>query len=215
MHRPPRLEYPGALYHVTARGVQQNAIFADDTDRSSLLAILARSLDACHARAFAFCLMGNHYHFVLQTHEPNLSTLMRRVNSVYSMTFNRRHDRHGHLFEGRFKALHVDRDAYLLEVCRYVDLNPVRAGLVERPQQWAWSSYRAHAGYVAAPHWLATQDLHGLFTGAGADEGAQGERRYSAWVAAGRGVRLWQNALREGVYLGDEAFVERLKKGRA
>ena len=90
--------------------------------------------------------MGNHYHFVLQTRQANLSVLMRRVNSLYCLTFNRRHSRCGHVFEGRYKALHVDRTAYLLEVCRHVDLNPVRAGLAESPAQWAWSSYRAHAG---------------------------------------------------------------------
>ena len=127
MPRSLRLEYPGALYHVTARGTRQDAIFLDDQDRASLLSILARALRSCDAQAFAYCLMGNHYHFVLQTRQANLAVLMRRVNSVYCLTFNRRHARCGHVFEGRYKALHVDRDAYLLEVCRYVDLNPVRA----------------------------------------------------------------------------------------
>ncbi len=114
MPRSTRIEYPGAQYHVTARGVQQGAIFVDDRDRGCLLAILARTLAACEARAFAFCLMGNHYHFVLQTRQANPSVLMHRVNSLYSLTFNRRHGRRGHVFEGRFKALHVDRDAYLM-----------------------------------------------------------------------------------------------------
>jgi len=130
MPRPLRLEYPGALYHVTTRGTRQGAIFLDDNDRALLLSIFAQALKTCDARAFAYCLMGNHYHFVLQTRQDNLSELMRRINSVYSLTFNRRHGRSGHVFEGRYKALHVDRDGYLLEVCRYVDLNPVRAGLV-------------------------------------------------------------------------------------
>src|ERR1700758_4402167 len=100
MPRPLRLEYPDALYHVTARGTRQGAIFLDDQDRASLLSILARALKECDARAFAYCLMGNHYHFVLQTRQANLSVLMRRVNSVYSLTSNNRHGGCGHVFEG-------------------------------------------------------------------------------------------------------------------
>ena len=214
MSRSPRLEYPGAFYHVTARGIQQGAIFVDDHDRDSLLTILARALRACDAQAFALCLMGNHYHFVLQTRQANLSVLMHRVNSVYSLTFNRRHGRRGHVFEGRFKALHVDRDAYLLAVCRYVDLNPVRAGLVESPTQWTWSSYRAHTGAVPSPPWLATAELHGALMGKvpqDAVQAAAARRRYADWVDDGRGEQLWKGSLREGLYLGDEAFVERVK----
>ncbi len=215
MPRSPRLEYPGALYHVTSRGIQQGAIFVDDRDRASLLAIFTRSLHACEARSFAFCLMGNHYHFVVQTHQANLSRLMHRVNSIYSLTFNRRHSRLGPAFEGRFKAVHVDRDSYLLEVCRYVDLNPVRAGLVDSPGQWAWSSYRAHIGHTTSPAWLATTELHGALTGqvpADAVQTASARRRYAEWVAAGRGVRLWKESLRHGLYLGDETFVEHVKR---
>src|ERR1700712_3077960 len=127
MPRPPRLEYPGALHHVTVRGVQQAAIFLDDADRTALMVIVARALRSFEAQAFAYCLMGNHYHFVLQTHQANLSALMQFVNSHYSSAFNRRHGRAGHVFEGRFKALLVDRDAYLMEVCRYVV--SIRCGL--------------------------------------------------------------------------------------
>ena len=135
MPRPDRLEYPGALYHVTARGVQQGDIFLDDQDRLALLKYLARALEEGQARALAYCLMHNHYHLVLQTSLSNLSALMQRINSGFCQSVNRRHHRCGHLLEGRFKAVIVDRDNYLLEVCRYVDLNPVRAGLVESPLQ--------------------------------------------------------------------------------
>ena len=215
MPRSLRIEYPGALYHVTARGVRQGAIFIDDRDRSSMLSIVAQTLKACDAHAFAYCLMGNHYHFVLQTRCANLAVLMRRVNSRYSLTFNRRHGQAGHVFEGRYTALHVDRDAYLLEVCRYVDLNPVRAGLVELPEQWNWSSYRAHAGAVPAPRWLATGELHGTLMGRvpeGADQFDAACRRYADWVDAGRGVQLWRDSLRRGTYLGDERFVDRVER---
>ena len=213
MPRPPRLEYPGALYHVTARGVQQEAIFVDDRDRVSLLAIMARMLRISHAQAYAFCLMGNHYHLILQTDLANLSMLMRRINSLYCLTFNRRHRRRGHVFERRFKALHVDRDAYLLEVCRYVDLNPVRAGLVDSPEQWPWSSYRAHTGAVPPLSWLATAELHGVLMGQtlrNAAQDAAARILYTDWVEAGRGAQLWKESLRQGLYLGDEAFVERI-----
>jgi putative transposase len=218
MPRSPRLEYPGATYHVTARGVQQSTIFVDGRDRATLLAILSRALRTHECKAFAYCLMGNHYHFVLQTRHANLSALMQRVNSLYSLTFNRRHFRCGHVFEGRFKALHVDADAYLLDVCRYVDLNPVRAGLVETPVQWAWSSYRAHTGSLPSPHWLGTAELHGVLMGQLPKDAAQttaARRRYAEWVEAGRGMKLWKESLREGLYLGDDTFVERLKRHAA
>ena len=215
MPRPLRFEYPGALYHVTARGVQQAAIFIDDQDRVSLLANLAGALRACDANAFAFCLMDNHYHFVLQTCHANLSGLMHRVNSIYSSAFNRRHGRCGHLFEGRFKAVHVDRDAYLLEACRYVELNPVRAGMVRQPEQWRWSSYRSNTGMIPSPRWLATGELHGALMGMSPQDDAQhlaACRSYARWVEDGRDKQLWKTSLRHGRYLGDEAFSESLRR---
>ena len=215
MPRPERLEYPGALYHVTARGVQQGDIFLDDQDRLALLKYLARALEEGHARALAYCLMDNHYHLVLQTSLSNLSALMQRINSGFCQAVNRRHHCFGHLLEGRFKAVIVDRDNYLLEVCRYVDLNPVRAGLVESPLQWRWSSYASHIGRAPALPWLATAALHDALAERSAETDAQhreAQRNYKEWVAAGRGVRLWEESLRQGRYLGDEAFVERMTR---
>ena len=215
MPRPPRLEYPNALYHVTSRGAEQRPVFLDDSDRSCLLAILTRSLRACDARLFAWCLMGNHYHLVVQTRQANLSALMHRINGVYSLGFNRRHGLRGSLFESRFKALHVDRDNYLLEVCRYVDLNPVRANLVELPAQWRWSSYRSHTGYAPAPPWLATAEVLGVLTGqvpADETQALDAQQRYADWVDEGRGVQLWRKSLRDEVFLGDARFVERVRR---
>jgi REP element-mobilizing transposase RayT len=186
----------------------------DDADRAHFLKLVARTLDSGKASALAFCLMGNHYHFVLQTCAANLSTLMRRINSAYSLAFNQRHGRSGHVFEGRFHAVHVDRDAYLLEVCRYVDLNPVRAALCDSPSQWRWSSYRAHVGIVSVPPWLATKDLHGALMGQAPKDAAgvnAARRRYGQWVEDGRGVRLWERPLLDGCFLGDRAFVRRAK----
>ena len=214
MTRSPRLEYPGALYHVTTRGVRQDPIFVDDRDRMSLLTILTRALRTCEARIFAFCLMGNHYHFVLETHHANLSMLMHRVNGTFSLSFNRRHARRGQVFDGRFKALHVDRDAYLLEVCRYVDLNPVRAGLVASPSEWLWSSFGAHSGCRPALPWLATPELHTALTGHVPLDSLQisvAQQRYAEWVHAEIGVPLWKGSLRCGLYLGDDAFIERVR----
>ena len=218
MARPPRLEYPGALYHVTARGVRQEAIFQDDRDRQELLKLLSSTLGTADAKAFAYCLMGNHYHFVIQTRRANLSALMHRINFIYSQSFNQRHDRRGHVLEGRFKAIHVDRDSYLLEVCRYVDLNPVRTGLVAAPAQWKWSSFRAHTGSVPSPPWLATAELHGALSGSSAETDSEVEaanRRYADWVNAGLDARLWKDSLRHGLYLGDDAFVERMRQAGA
>ena len=212
MPRPLRFEYPDALYHVTARGVQQGPIFLDDRDRQLLLTLLARTLFTYEARAFAYCLMGNHCHLVLHTRHANLSTLMQRLNASYCQQFNRRHTRQGQVFGGRFKAVHVERDAYLLAVSRYVDLNPVRAGLTRLPASWAWSSYRAHTGTAPSTPWLATSALHGVLTGQPLHTDAQIEtahRSHADWVAAGQNVQLWKESLRHGLHLGDDAFVER------
>ncbi len=140
MARPLRIEFPGAVYHVTSRGDRREPIVLGDEDREDLLGVLGQALHRFDACALAWCLMDNHYHFVLHTRQPNLSLLMRHINGVYTQRFNRRHGKVGHLFQGRFKAILVDRDAYLLEVCRYVELNRVRAQLVDHPAQWPCSA---------------------------------------------------------------------------
>jgi REP element-mobilizing transposase RayT len=208
MSRPLRLEFPGAIYHVTARGDRREAIFEDDADRKELLDVLGQALERFDAECLAYCLMPNHYHFVIETGRANLSRLMRHVNGVYTQRSNRRHGKVGHLFQGRFKAIVVDRDSYLLEVCRYVELNPVRARLARRPRDWTWSSYRAHVGLVQPPAWL---DSSGRLLGQFAATQAARRRRYAQFVAQGRGVRLWEEALRGQIYLGNENFVARLQ----
>ena len=214
MERPLRIEFEGAVYHVTSRGDRREPIFADDGDRIRLLQIVGRAMERFDAQVLAYCLMGNHYHFVLCTRQANLSRLMRHLNGVYTQDFNRRHGKVGHLFQGRFKAVLVDRDAYLLEACRYVELNPLRAALVDRPEAWPWSSYPAHIGLVPVPPWLDTTRLHGFLLGRAPLDAAdrrRAARRYAALVSAGRGLRLWDQALRQQIYLGDEAFVERMQ----
>ena len=214
MSRPLRIEFPGAVYHVTSRGDRRESIFEDDADRRALLAVVALGLTRFDAQMLAYCLMGNHYHFVLHTRAANLSQLMRHINGVYTQSFNRRHAKVGHLFQGRFKAIVIDRDAYLLEVCRYVELNPVRAGMVDAPQAWPWSSYRAHVGEAAAPEWLDTGGLYGDLLGHVANTAGdtrRAARRYAQLVAAGRDVRLWDSGLNKQIYLGDDDFVARMQ----
>jgi REP element-mobilizing transposase RayT/DNA-directed RNA polymerase specialized sigma24 family protein len=214
MARPLRIEFPGAVYHVTSRGDRREDIFTDDEDRHGLLEVVAQALSRFDAEALAYCLMDNHYHFVLHTRQANLSLLMRHINGVYTQAFNRRHHKVGHLFQGRFKAILVDRDAYLLEVCRYVDLNPVRARIVRKPDAWAWSSYRAHTGKAIAPEWLDTEGLHGYLLGHPVRSAADRRRaadRYARLVASVPDASLWDSALRQQIYLGDEAFVERMQ----
>ncbi len=207
MARPLRVEFPGALYHVTARGDRREEIFDDDEDRRALLEVLGLALDRFDAGCHAYCLMPNHYHFVIETHRANLSRLMRHVNGVYTQRYNRRHDKIGHLFQGRFKAILVDRDAYFLEVCRYVDFNPVRAHLTQRVQDWQWSSYRSHVGLVQTPAWLDSSTLLGQLA---ATETA-GQMAYARFVTQGRDIRLWEVALTGQIYLGNDRFVARMQ----
>jgi REP element-mobilizing transposase RayT len=214
MARPLRIEFPGAVYHVTARGNRREPIFTDDEDRAALLRILGSGLQRYDAQVLAFCLMGNHYHLVLRTQRANLSQLMRHVNGVYTQAVNRRHAKLGHVFQGRFKAILVDRDAYLMQVCRYVDLNPVRAQLVNDAVDWPWSSCRMHLGIEARPAWLDSRVLLAQLLGrdisATADEQAA-RQTYAQWLRAGRDTPLWPLALRQQIYLGDADFVERMQ----
>jgi putative transposase len=214
MARPLRIEFPGAVYHVTSRGDRREAIFEDDQDRDTFLTVVAQATERFDAVVLAYCLMDNHYHLVLHTRRGNLSRLMQQLNGVYTQAYNRRHRKVGHLFQGRFKGILVDENAYLLEVCRYVDLNPVRARLVRDPGNWRWSSYRAHTGNAISPDWLDTAAVHGTLLGRDAATAADRRRaglRYAALVAAGKGVKLWDEVLTQQIYLGGAAFVERMQ----
>jgi REP element-mobilizing transposase RayT len=182
MARPLRPNFPGGLYHVTARGNDRRTIFEDDADRSLFLIVLASVVARYRVSCHAYCLMRNHYHVLLQTPDGNLSTAMRQLNGVYTQRFNRRHERCGHVFQGRYGAQLVDGQAYLHEVCRYIVLNPVRAGLVEHPRQWAWSSYRATAGEAAAPGFLSVDWLR---SASGTGSPAAATRSYIRFVEAG------------------------------
>ncbi len=208
MSRPIRIEFPNTLYHVTSRGDRREDIFEDDEDRRAFLHTLGRVVDQFNWLCFAWCLMDNHYHLLIQTPDGNLSKGMRQLNGVYTQLSNRRHHRVGHLFQGRFKAILVDSDAYLLELARYVVLNPVRAGMVKRPENWAWSSYRASLGLAPADGFLAVDALLGQF----ARRRTTAQARYAKFVAEGMGVPSPWLQLKGQVFLGDAPFVDRMQK---
>jgi len=207
MARPLRIEYPGAVYHVTSRGNARHRIFSDDQDRETFLSILGTVVKRYNWLCHAYCLMDNHYHCMIETPDGNLSVGMRQLNGIYTQRYNRRHDKPGHIFQGRFKAILVQKDNYLLELCRYVVLNPVRARLVEKPEAWRWSSYGATAGLRKKPHFLTTDWILGLFD----SKGAVARKRYRGFVREGVHRASPWDELQGQVLLGGEGFVERFK----
>jgi len=156
MSRPLRIEYPNAVYHITSRGNARNDIYLSDDDREAFLKILSIVVERFNWVCHAYCLMTNHYHLMIETPDANLSRGMRHLNGVYTQRFNRSHHRVGHVFQGRFKSILVEKDAYLLELCRYIVRNPVAANMVKDVAEWEWSSYLATASITPKPNFLTT-----------------------------------------------------------
>src|SRR5215813_8642796 len=207
MARPLRIEYDGALYHVTSRGNDRKAIFKDNSDRELFLNTLARVTERFHWICHGYCLMNNHYHLVIETPDGNLSKGMRQLNGVYTQAFNERHRRVGHIFQGRFKGILVQKDSHFMEVCRYVVLNPVRAKAVSHPGQWKWSSYRATAGRMSAHGCLTVEEVLSHF----GQRKAIAEQRYCEFVQAGiDSPSIWDNLEAQSL-LGVEGFAEGLR----
>ena len=206
MARPLRIEYSGAVYHITSRGNEKKAVFKDDQDRGSFLSILDRLNKRYHWICHAYCLMVNHYHLLIETPDGNVSVGMRQLNGVYTQAFNRRHRRAGHLFQGRYKAILIQKDSHLLEVSRYIVLNPVRAGAVERPGDWPWSSYRAIVGRKRPHPSLSTKWILKQFSG---DRG-KAQKEYRNFVLEGIGKGSIWAGVKGQVFLGGVAFVEGL-----
>jgi len=154
MARKPRIHYSGALYHVMLRGNAKQTIFTEAVEYQQFEKILAQGLEVHQVKLHAYCWMKNHVHLALQVTETPLSKLMQSLSQRYTVWFNHRHERVGHLFQGRYKDILVDSDQYLLELIRYIHLNPVRANLVADPENYSYSSHRAYSGLVAAPPWL-------------------------------------------------------------
>jgi len=207
MTRPLRLELSGGLYHVTSRGDGRENIYLTDADRQAWLDVMAQVCHRFNWVCHAWCQMSNHYHIVIETPETNLSQGMRQLNGVYTQYLNRAHKRVGHVFQGRYKAIIVERDSYLLELARYVVLNPLRANMVERLEQWPWSSYAASCGQATVPDWLQVDWVLGQF----ATERTQAIARYVAFVHEGARLPSVWTKLTSQVYLGTESFIKRMQ----
>jgi len=205
MPRPLRIEYPGAVYHVLTRGNNRQAVFRDDADRHAYLAKLREYCREKGVELLCYCLLPNHVHLLVETPQGNLSKLMQAFQTSYAVYFNRRHGRTGHLFEQRYKAFLVDRDSYLLQVSRYIHLNPVAAKLVARPQAYRWSSYAAYVTETGGGE-IKRESILGQWTGTQAQRVAQ-YRAFVEGTLAGR-IRWARLPITEQAFIGDEEFVE-------
>jgi putative transposase len=205
MARPLRIEYAGAVYHITSRGNEKKAVFKSDQDRINFLNTLQHVKKRYNWICHAYCLMDNHYHLLIETPDGNLAIGMRQLNGVYTQLFNKVHGRTGHLFQGRYKSILVQKDSHLLEVCRYVVLNPVRAKTAAAPEAWKWSSYRATAGREAGHPCLTVEWVLGQFSG----KRAKAEKEYRQFVGWGIGKSIWHEVRGQAI-LGEEAFADTL-----
>jgi REP element-mobilizing transposase RayT len=209
MARPLRIEYPGAVYHITSRGNARQSIFLQDKDREKFLEILSETKARYNWLCHGFCLMDNHYHVLIETIDSTLSQGMRQLNGVYTQSFNRRQNRVGHVFQGRYKAVLVQKDTHLLELCRYVVLNPVRAKMVEHPGDWIWSSYCATAFGNQPPDWLTTDWILGQFS----TKRPVAQERYRRFVEDGLsgGESPWSR-LKGQIFFGSPEFVDSMNE---
>lgn len=209
MSRPLRIEYPGAFYHVTSRGNERKMVFQSTRDREKYLSYLESAHHRYGAIIHVYCLMGNHYHLLLETPRGNLSKVLHHINGAYTTYFNIKRGRSGHLFQGRFKGILVEKDAYCKELSRYIHLNPVRAGMVKSPLEYPWSSYRSFIGKDKKPDWLTTELVLGDFGG----EGRKGYRRYREYVERGETNEQESPFKRviASTFLGSEEFINRIR----
>jgi putative transposase len=202
MARPLRILFPGALYHITVRGNEKKPIFRDDTDRYHFLRLLAKTIERFGWLCYSYCLMDNHFHLLIETPLPNLSEGMKILNGSFTQFFNWRHIRVGHLFQGRFHAILVEKNSYLLELCRYIPLNAVRAGMCPEAGDYRWSSYRAMMGQAPIPPFLQANFVLGLF---GSDlNSARGH--FQRFVREGIDARPLDN-VRVRIFLGSDTFI--------
>jgi REP element-mobilizing transposase RayT len=209
MARPLRVEYAGAFYHVLSRGNSHEKIYASKRDYERFLQYVEKASERFAFIIHAYCLMSNHYHLLVETPEPNLSMTMQWLNVSYATYFNRKRDRNGHLFQGRFKAILIDADAYLKHLSRYIHLNPVRAGLVNTPGQYCWSSYPAYIGEQLSPKFLKTELLLESF----GRKKSEATKKYREFVESFdiNTIKDPSKQLAGGFILGDADFVNWVK----
>lgn len=209
MARPLRIEYKGAFYHITSRGNERKEIFRKDSDREKLLSYFETATERYKAVIHVYCLMSNHYHLLLETPLGNLSQIMRHINGAYTIYFNKKYQRSGHLFQGRYKAIVVDKDEYAVELSRYIHLNPVRAGIVNDLGGYRWSSHKHYTEKGKRPEWLFTDFILGYF---GRDV-HNTQKNYSRFVHELIG-REYENPLKKVVastILGGIEFIKVIK----
>jgi putative transposase len=208
MARPLRIEYPGAVYHVTTRGNARADIFENDTDRNLFCTVLGQVVKRFNWLCHAYCLMSNHYHLLIETPDGNLSAGMRQLNGIYTQAFNRKHCKDGHLFKGRFKGVLVEKESHLLELCRYVVLNPVRACMVKAPGEYEWSSYLPTLGKRQKLDLLTTEWVLSNFS----SSLRKARSEYQQFVKDGiEGKESPWEKLSGQVVLGSETFLNKLK----
>ena len=211
MARPMRLDYPGTLYHVLSRGNEKREIFRDEKDYLKFLDTLGKMVERFKLEIHAYVLMKNHYHLLIRTKEANLSRAIQWLGVSYSGWFNRRHQRSGHLFQGRFKSFLIENERYLSAMCHYIHGNPLRAGLARRLSDYRWSSYQAYADKSHPLRWLTTELVLGMYGGS--------RRRFIReqhfYLRGGENLL---GDLRHGLYLGSEGFseecIERVRRER-
>lgn len=208
MARPLRIEYEGAYYHVLSRGNKQQAIFLADHDRQTFLKTIARMSERFEVTIIAYVLMDNHYHLLIRTNRPNLSKSMQWLGTTYTTIFNLSNSQSGHLFQGRFKSIVVENEAYLLQLSYYIHRNPLRAGIVQRLIDYPWSSYPAYAYNRRCPEWLKTDLLLSQF---GPNNTGRNAYREKVQQYADEKKSIWED-IRHGVIFGSQVFLDRIKK---
>lgn len=207
MSRPWRIEYEGALYHLLSRGNERRDIFEDQKDRDIFLNTVGEFSERFDIHVFAFVLMDNHYHLLVRTRHANLKKAMHWFGTTYTQRFNRRHFRNGHLFQGRYKSIIVENDAYMLQLSYYIHRNPLRGGIVKRLADYRWSSYLSYAYGRKAPEWLSMDLILSQFESKDRHE----HYREKVQKYAKEEKRLWED-LRHGLFLGSKRFVEKIRK---
>lgn len=210
MARPLRIQYPGAAYHITSRGNERKDIFKSRGDREKFVEYLRAARQRYGAVIYCYCLMDNHYHLLLKTPKDNLSQIMQHINGSYATYHNIKRKRAGHLFQGRYHAILVEADAYALELSRYIHLNPVRAGMVKRPEEHTWSSYGRYIDGRAQPEWLQTSQILAHLS----SKESEARSRYQTFVEDKLGCSYpspLQKAV-AGTILGCNAFVDTIRQ---
>lgn len=204
MARSLRIEYNGALYHITSRGNKREDIFICDADKVLFLTILGEVCNRYRWICYTYCLMSNHYHLLIETPEGNISKGMQLLNGMYTQRFNRLHSRVGHVFQGRFKGILVEKENYLLELSRYIVLNPVRANIVLTASDWKWSSYRSTICEEPSPNWLSSNHILTLFS----NNTLNAIKEFQKYVAIGGSAGVPWDRLKHQIYLGSDGFVK-------